>query len=1167
MTEAGDEIGPARQMIDNVALNDRYTKHTGRIYLTGIQALVRLSLVQRRRDLAAGLNTAGFISGYRGSPLGGLDIQLWQAQKFLDEHHIVFQPGVNEDLAATSIWGTQQSVLEDQGKYDGVFCIWYGKGPGVDRSGDAFRHANLAGSSKFGGVLAAMGDDHVCESSTTAHQSEFALVDAMMPILNPSGVQDILEFGLAGWALSRISGCWVGLKCVHDTVESTASVEIADDCAGLVIPDGLELPGGGLNIRWPDTPLEQEARLHEHKLRIVQDVWQANSIDRMIFDCPDASVGIVTAGKSYSDVRRALKELGIDESESRRLGIRLYKVALTWPLEREGLRRFARGLKHIVVVEEKRGLIEDQIRSILYGSANAPAVVGKCDEQGKPLLPSKGRLNAMQIASAIARHVLLHAESETLRQRYGHVRRLIGQEVELAPLERVPYFCAGCPHNTSTKVPEGSAALAGIGCHYMAQWMDRSTARFTQMGAEGASWVGESLFSKREHMFQNIGDGTYIHSGVMAIRAAVAAGTNITFKLLYNDAVAMTGGQPFDAPLSVPRIASQLIAEGVREVVVVSDDIGKYRGLPAFPSDVEVVPRENLDSVQRHLRTVSGATAIIYDQTCAAEKRRRRKRGTYPDPAKRVVINTDVCEGCGDCGIQSNCVAILPVETQLGRKRQIDQSACNKDYSCVDGFCPSFVTVHGGRLRGPRQSSAMVPLDSDALKAPAKTKLSGEYSAVITGVGGTGVITVGAIIGMAAHISKLGCSVLDMTGLAQKGGAVISHVIIAPNPRDISAMHVANGGADLIIGCDLAVSSSKKVLAVSSSDRTCAVVNDYEMMPGDFTRNSNLLFPGDELRSRIRASTKGDATFLDANRYAQSLFGDTLFANMFLVGVAFQKGALPLSAESIESAIELNGRSAERNVQAFRRGRQFVQDPAAVDELIDCDTRDGIGDGADFEDIDELIRHRSSLLVEYQDEAYAQRFRNLVERARNAEAGAAPGTSGFALAVARYYHKLLMYKDEYEVARLLTRPEFIGRIERQFEGGYELRYHLAPPAFSRTNEMTGHPRKKEYGPGTGKILKLLGRLKFLRHSPFDPFGYTEDRKFDRELIREYEARIDTAISCLTSGNHAIAVELACYPESIRGFGHIKKQHAQQIEPVVKSLLEAMGSEHLRTQAA
>ena len=1077
-------------MLTEVSLNDKYTRQSGRVFMTGIQALVRLPMLQSQRDRLAGLNTAAYITGYRGSPLGALDIQFWQAQEFLTPHNIVFQPAINEDLAATALWGTQQAELDGQGKYDGVFGIWYGKGPGVDRSGDAFRHANLAGTSVYGGVLAAMGDDHACESSTTAHQSEFALVDAMMPILNPSNVQDILDFGLTGWALSRYSGCWIGLKCVHDTVEATASIELASASDSFVVPEDFLLPPGGLNIRWPDTPLQQEQRLHEHKLPAVHAFWRENCLDRLIYDPPDAKIGIVTTGKSYSDVRRALTELGLDRNLANKLGIRLYKVALSWPLEKAGLNRFARNLQKIIVVEEKRALIEDQIKTLLYGRASVPVVVGKRDQEGEILLPSTARLNAMQIATVIGEQILQLIQSEELSSRLEQVKLLSEKDTELAPIQRMPYFCAGCPHNTSTKVPEGSVALAGIGCHYMVQWMDRSTARFTQMGGEGASWIGESFFSKRSHIFQNVGDGTYLHSGLLAIRAAVAAKTTMTFKVLYNDAVAMTGGQPFDGPLSVSQVAHQLLAEGVVKVTVVTDDVDACRSKNKLPTSVNVVDRHELDSIQRQLRDMEGVTAIIYDQTCAAEKRRRRKRGQYPDPAKRVFINTEVCEGCGDCGIQSNCVAILPHETEFGRKRRIDQSSCNKDYTCIDGFCPSFVSVIGGAPRKPVKAQTAPKFDPNQLPLPKVASIDKEYCIVVTGVGGTGVITLSAILGMAAHLDELGCSVLDMTGLAQKGGSVLSNLIIAQSPDNISSMHVANGGADLIIGGDLVVSASEKVLLTADPQRTRAVVNNYKMMSGDFTRVSDLKFPGSELQSVIGKSVNADQlTFVNSNHYAEHLFGDTIAANFFMIGIALQKGYLPVSLEAIERAIELNARSVEMNKQALHRGRQYAVNQASIDrEVKSASAAADETKTTENLTLQDSVELRARVLVRYQNSAYADRYRKLVQQSIQTEEAKAPGMQGFAEAVARYYHKLLAYKDEYEVARLYSETDFRKQLEQQFEGDYQIRFHMAPPIIGKKDNVTGLPVKTTFGPWMERFLPLLAKFKFLRGTPFDPLA-------------------------------------------------------------------------------
>ena len=1156
-------------MLTEVSLNDKYTRQSGRVFMTGIQALVRLPMLQSQRDRLAGLNTAAYITGYRGSPLGALDIQFWQAQEFLAPHNIVFQPAINEDLAATALWGTQQAELDGQGMYDGVFGIWYGKGPGVDRSGDAFRHANLAGTSEYGGVLAAMGDDHACESSTTAHQSEFALVDAMMPILNPSNVQDILDFGLTGWALSRYSGCWIGLKCVHDTVEATASIELASASDSFVIPEDFLLPPGGLNIRWPDTPLQQEQRLHEHKLPAVHAFWRENSLDRLIYDPSDAKIGIVTTGKSYSDVRRALTELGLDRNLANKLGIRLYKVALSWPLEKVGLNRFARNLQKIIVVEEKRALIEDQIKTLLYGRASVPVVVGKRDQEGGILLPSTARLNAMQIATVIGEQILQLIQSEELSSRLEQVKLLSEKDTELAPIQRMPYFCAGCPHNTSTKVPEGSVALAGIGCHYMVQWMDRSTARFTQMGGEGASWIGESVFSKRSHIFQNVGDGTYLHSGLLAIRAAVAAKTTMTFKVLYNDAVAMTGGQPFDGPLSVSQVAHQLLAEGVVKVTVVTDDVDACRSKNKLPTSVNVVDRHELDSIQRQLRDMEGVTAIIYDQTCAAEKRRRRKRGQYPDPAKRVFINTEVCEGCGDCGIQSNCVAILPHETEFGRKRRIDQSSCNKDYTCIDGFCPSFVSVIGGAPRKPVKAQTAPIFDPNQLPLPKVASIDKEYCIVVTGVGGTGVITLSAILGMAAHLDELGCSVLDMTGLAQKGGSVLSNLIIAQSPDNISSMHVANGGADLIIGGDLVVSASEKVLLTADPQRTRAVVNNYKMMSGDFTRVTDLKFPGSELQSVIEKSVNADQlTFVNSNHYAEHLFGDTIAANFFMIGIALQKGYLPISLEAIERAIELNARSVEMNKQALHRGRQYAVDQASIDrEVRSKFTADDDSNTTANLTLQDSVELRAKVLVRYQNNAYADRYRRLVQQSLQAEESKAPGMQGFAEAVARNYYKLLAYKDEYEVARLYSEADFRKQLEQQFEGDYQIRFHMAPPIIGKKDNVTGLPVKTTFGPWMERILPLLAKFKFLRGTPFDPFGRSDDRRMERRLIHQYEQIVNEIMSGLTADNHRLAIELASYPEFIRGYGHIKRQHVEEIQPKVDDLLIAWRQPETTPQAA
>ncbi len=1125
-------------ILKDVSIDDKYTVEDGRIFVTGIQALVRLPMLQRQRDLAAGNRTAGYVTGYRGSPLGALDQQLLGAREYLDAHDITFSPAVNEDLAATALWGAQQAQLDGEGRCDGVFGMWYGKGPGVDRSGDALRHANLAGTSELGGVLVLTGDDHTCESSTTCNQSEPAMMDAMIPVLNPAGVQDILDYGLYGWALSRYSGCWVALKCVHDTVEATASIDISPGRVEVVTPTDFEMPEGGLNIRWPDTPQEQERRLHEHKHRAVQAFVRANHLDRLIYDSDQAGFGILTTGKSFLDVRQALLELGIDESEAGRLGIRLYKVAMPYPLEPSGVRRFCGGLERVLVVEEKRGLMEDQLKSILFNDVDKPVVAGKRDLDGSTLFPSAGRLDSNQIARALGRHILEQRPDTALGQRLRQFTERLeaAPSSGVAPMIRTPYFCAGCPHNTSTVVPEGSKALAGIGCHYMAQWMDRDTARFTHMGGEGASWVGQAPFSTRNHMFQNIGDGTYYHSGLLAVRAAVAAGTNITFKILYNDAVAMTGGQPMDGPLTPERVTWQMHGEGVERTALVSDNPDKYRGADLAPG-VTVHHRDELNDVQKELREIPGTTAIVYEQTCAAEKRRRRKRGTFPDPAKRVFIYDRVCEGCGDCGVQSNCVAILPKDTELGRKREIDQSACNKDFSCLKGFCPSFVTVHGGTPKKGISDTASIDDALSGLPEPGEAPIDGTYGIVLTGVGGTGVVTIGALLGMAAHVSGKGCSVLDMMGLAQKGGAVMSHIILADNPADVSTTHIPEGGADLLLGCDMVVAASPNAVGRARPGATYAVVNDFEMMTGDFTHDRDKQYPAAELKSVIGAHTGADnALFVNATTLATRLLGNSIGANLFILGCAYQKSRLPLHHDAIHKAIELNGQAVEMNKRAFGLGRLYAIDPERIQQL--AYPAGGPARRAP-ETLDEITAHRAEHLRAYQNDAWARRYRGAVERVRGAERDRTPGCDGLALAAARNLYTVMAYKDEYEVGRLFSSVEFRRQIEETFEGDYRIEFNLAPPILSRPDPRTGRPQKIRFGAWMSGVFRILSALRGLRGTPFDIFGYSRERRVERGMIHDYFDDIDLAVQHLDAATHGQAMELLCWPESVRGFGDIK----------------------------
>ena len=1147
------------------SLDDKYTTESGRVYLTGYQALVRLPMIQRERDRAAGLNTAGFVSGYRGSPLGGLDLSLWKAADHLAEHDIVFQPGINEDLAATAVWGTQQLALSPKARVQGVFAMWYGKGPGVDRCGDVFRHANAAGSSRFGGVLAIAGDDHAAKSSTLPHQTDHFFKSMMMPVLAPAGVQEYLDFGVHGWALSRWSGCWVAFKAVADTVETSASVDVDPMRVVVREPDDFEMPDGGLNLRWPDPPLVQEKRLLHHKLYAALAYCRANGLNRVVIDSPQPRLGIITAGKSYLDVRQALDDLGIDAALAAEIGIRLYKVGMVWPLEADGVRRFAEGLDEILVVEEKRQLIEYQLKEELYNWREdvRPRVIGKFDEKGEWallrgtgadghivvdhgdwLLPAAGELTPAMIAKVIAGRIGRFFTSEHIEQRLAFLQAkeaLLGHRV--FAIDRVPTFCPGCPHNTSTRVPEGSRAVAGIGCHYMVSFMpDRHTATFSHMGGEGVPWVGQAPFTDERHIFANLGDGTYFHSGILAIRQAVAAfnrprhgrqpTSGITYKILFNDAVAMTGGQPVDGELGVPQLLRQLQAEGVGTIVLVTDGSEAPWRVSDLPHGVQLRHRDELDVIQRELRTLAGVSVIVYHQTCAAEKRRRRKRGTYPDPQTRVYINEAVCEGCGDCGRESNCMAILPVETEFGRKRQIDQSACNKDYSCMNGFCPSFVTVEGGRLRHGRAQAGkgerFGPLPAPRLPATGKP-----WGILVTGVGGTGVVTIGALIGMAAHLDGKGVTVLDMTGLAQKGGSVFSHIRIADRPADLHAVRIATGEANAVIGGDLVVTASVDALAKMAVG-THGVVNCFETPTSEFTRNPDWAFPQDKMQAAIvEAVGQKNFDFLDAGSLATKLLGDAIATNLFLLGYAWQRGWVPVSEASLDRAIELNGAAVEMNRQAFLWGRRAAIDLAAVQREVSPAPVIRLRP----ESLDERIARRAEELTAYQDAAYARRYTDFVARVRAAEAPL--GSEALTDAVARNYFKLLAYKDEYEVARLFADPAFRAGIDARFEGEYTLRFHLAPTFLARPDPDSGRIKKKVFGPWMETALRWLVKARRLRGTPFDPFGYHPERKAERALLAQYEADIGALLGGLDAEGLRRAVALARLPEDIRGFGHVK----------------------------
>jgi len=1131
----------------DVALDDKYTLAAGRVYLTGTQALVRLPLVQRQRDVAAGLDTAGYVTGYRGSPLGTYDQALTSARAHLAANRIVFQPGVNEDLAATALWGTQQVGLYDDRTCDGVFGIFYGKGPGVDRSTDALKHANLAGTAPHGGVLLLAGDDHVCQSSTTAHQSEQVLVAAMIPVLNPASVQDYLDFGLAGFAMSRFTGCWVAMKAISETVESSASVDVDPQRVRIVEPPDFAPPEGGLHLRWPDTPLEQERRLHGPKMDAVRAFARANALDRVVLDGPGARLGIAATGKAYLDVRQALAELGVDDARARALGLRLYRIGMSWPLEPAGALAFAAGLDEVLVVEEKRPVVEDQFAQLLYAQPSRPRLSGKRDPAGAVVMPTDGELSPSIVAHAIVAAIeRVHGERADLRAPLARLARLAAvARTPVAYPQRAPFFCAGCPHNTSTRVPAGSRALAGIGCHYLALHMPRQTRTFTHMGGEGAAWIGLSPFVRGRHAFQNIGDGTYFHSGLLAIRAAAAAGTDITYKILFNDAVAMTGGQPLDGQLTVPQVTQQVAAEGAKRIVVVTDEPRKYPLDAPFAPGVTIRHRDELDAVQRELREVPGLTVLVYDQTCAAEKRRRRKRGRYPDPPERVFVNDEVCEGCGDCSEKSNCVAVRPLETGLGRKRTIDQSSCNKDYSCVAGFCPSFVTVRGVV---PRRAAGGPPPGD--VPEPSAAPLAAPYAILVTGIGGTGVITIGALLGMAAHLEGRGCSVLDFTGLSQKNGAVASHVRLAPNPSDLAAVRIGAGAADLVLGCDMVAAAGPAALATIDRGRTRAVINGTVTPTAQFVLDRDMDLGEAAMRRALAAAAGADfVDFVPATALATALAGDAIATNLFMLGYAFQQGLVPLSRAAIERAIELNGTAVDGSKAAFAWGRRAAHDRPAVERAA------GLAPAAPppARTPAQWVEHFADRLAVYQDTAYADRYRQRMARVAAADANV-PAQSGLTEAAARALYRLMAYKDEYEVARLHTDGAFAAKLAQAFDGTPQLAFHLAPPLFARPDPLTGEPRKRRYGAWMLPVMRALARLKRLRGTPLDPFGRTAERRAERQSIADFERTLDRIGGDLDAANYALAVEIAALPETIRGFGHVKARNRAAYERKVTALL-------------
>ena len=1164
-----------RKALETVTLDDKYALDHGSAFMSGVQALVRLPMLQRTRDAIAGLNTAGFISGYRGSPLGGYDQALWAAKKHLAAQNIVFQPGVNEELGATAVWGTQQLDLYPKSKkFDGVFGIWYGKGPGVDRCSDVFKHANMAGTAQHGGVIAIAGDDHVSKSSTAPHQSDHIFKACGLPVFFPSSVQEILDMGLHAFAMSRFSGVWSGMKTIQEVVESSSSISVDPDRVKIIMPEDFQMPPGGLHIRWPDAPLEQEARLMDYKWYAALAYIRANKLNYNVIASAHDRLGIIASGKAFNDTRQALSDLGLDDDICHQLGIRLHKVNVVWPLEASITRDFAMGLQEILVVEEKRQVIEYQIKEELYNwrADVRPNVLGKFDEpegdesggewgRANPsdhwLLRPKADLTPAIIAKAIAKRLTkLGVPADIVARMQARLAVIEARERALVETkidtgERAPWFCSGCPHNTSTRVPEGSRAVAGIGCHYMTVWMDRSTSTFTQMGGEGVSWIGQAAFTTDAHVFANLGDGTYFHSGLLAIRQAIASGVNITYKILYNDAVAMTGGQQVgERPEghSVLQIMQSLVAEGVVKLVIVTDEPEKYGGARLLEG-VTVHHRDELDKIQREFREIKGTSAIIYDQTCATEKRRRRKRGTLVDPAKRVVINELVCEGCGDCSVQSNCLSVEPLETEFGRKRRINQNSCNKDYSCVKGFCPSFVTVEGGQLKKPKKEKKGGLNSLPPIPDPVLPVAESAWGIVVGGVGGTGVITIGQLLGMAAHLEGKGVVTQDAGGLAQKGGATWSHIQIANRADAIYTTKVDTAKADLIIGCDPIVTANPYTLATMQPGRTFVAMNSHGAPTAAFVTNPNWQFPGGNCDSAVRAAVgaEGMVSF-DAEQVAVQMIGDSIYTNPLMLGFAWQKGRVPLSHAALMRAIELNNVQIDNNKAAFEWGRRCAHDLAQVQALFKAAQVIAF---VKKPSLSEMLNKRVDFLTAYQNVAYAQSYQAFVEKVRVAEAPL--GKTTLTEAVARYLFKLMAYKDEYEVARLHTDQGFLNKVNAMFEGDFKLNYHLAPPLIAAKNEK-GELQKRQFGPWMMTGFKLLARLKGLRGTPFDIFGRTEERQTERALIGEYRSSLEEVLAGLTLQNHATAVEIARVPELIKGYGHVKARHLASARPRWASLM-------------
>ncbi|MFA0792539.1 indolepyruvate ferredoxin oxidoreductase family protein [Microbulbifer echini] len=1167
MVEGDQELG----FDTEYSLKAAFTRDSGRVFLTGIDALVRLPLMQKRMDELAGLNTAGFISGYRGSPLGGYDQALWRHKKLLAGHDIHFEPGINEDLGATNIWGTQLiDHYREQATRDGVFSIWYGKGHGVDRTADVFRQANIQGTAKLGGVLALCGDDHTAESSMFSHNTDQIFESVMMPLLFPASIDEYLTLGLAGIALSRFSGLWVGFKAITETVEAGASL-VVPGLPQFTIPADFPIPAHGLNydphLNWPAERLEYERRMLEERLPAAQAFAYANRLDKTTHESDRKRFGIVTVGKAHGDLLEALQLLNLGEEDLCQAGIAIFKVAMSWPLEPRAIGGFADGMERLLVVEEKRPLVEDQLKNLLYGwdDGRRPKVVGKKDLNGDDLLPAVWGFGPDQVAKAIARWL---ADTELAEKLIPLAEKLGGNVPQRAQglLAREPIFCAGCPHNTSTKLPEGSLGSAGIGCHIMALGKGLRTDTYSHMGGEGAHWVGLHRFSNAEHIFQNMGDGTYNHSGLLAIRQAVASKVNITYKILLNDAVAMTGGQPADGEVNAPSLAAQLLAEGVGQVVLLSENPDHWREHRAqLPAKVEVLDRSELDAVQRRLRETPGVTAIIYEQVCAAEKRRRRKKKQMVDPPKRLLINQRVCEGCGDCSVQSSCIAVEPLETPYGRKRQINQSSCNKDMRCADGFCPSFVTVEGGDLKKPPVQSLAESLDSAIVDLPTAptAALEQPLSILVAGIGGSGVLTVAALLGMAAHLEGKGSTTLYFTGLSQKNGAVVAHVKVGASPEAITTARIRDGAAELLLGCDMVTAAGQRPKFATGTMR--ALVNTAEVPVAAFVRDNELAFPADATQQSIESLCAEYFAF-DANKYAQALFGDTVASNLMIMGFACQQGLLPIGEAALERAIQLNGVAVENNLRAFRAGRLLATDPRAIEKLaVPAQPVKMIGPQ---ESVEQLISRLGAELVEYQNTAYAHQFNQRIGRLHQAEL-ALPGATGeLTRSAANSLYKAMAYKDEYEVARLYGSEDFQRQLRETFSGDYTLKFHMAPPLLARP-DVSGRVRKMQFGPWMGRLMPLLARGKALRGSFMDVFGYTKERRVERDWARQVAQAIDWVTARLSADNLADAQELLELPQQVRGYGHVREQKFAQVQERWEELFArfARGSGDQATVAA